>query len=174
MSERSDRLISYLNAVENKDYTTIAQLIRLSEIQAITYAYLDKLSLISSDWDKVANVAFDYDNDAYSYYTAYSFAHITAREAGEVTDQDEQKVHNELWAYSREIGRGFNDVMESALNRHVRSEMLLESGKHYAYMFFSDVLKENGAGKEEIDDFVLNRNNKLADEYKLPKILFEN
>lgn len=174
MSDRSDRLISYLNAVENKDYITIAQLIHLSEIQAITYAYLDKLSLTSSDWDKVANAAFDYDNDAYSYYTAYSFAHITAREAGEVTDQDEQKVHDELWSYSKEIGRGFNDVMESALNRHARSEMLLESGKHYAYMFFSDVLKENSAGKEEIDDFVLNRNNKLADEYKLPKILFEN
>ena len=84
MSEQSDRLISYLNAVENKDYATIAQLICLSEIQAVTYAYLDKLSLTKDDWDKVANAAFDSDNDAYSYYTAYSFAHITAREAGEV------------------------------------------------------------------------------------------
>lgn len=174
MSDRSDRLISYLNAVENKDYTTIAQLIHLSEIQAITYAYLDKLSLTSDDWGKVADVAFDSDNDAYSYYTAYSFAHITAREAGEVTDQDEQKVHDELWSYSREIGRGFNDVMESALNRHGRSEMLLEAGEDYVYRAFSDVLKENGAGEEEINDFFFKRNNNLADEYELPKIFFEN
>lgn len=174
MSEQSDRLISYLNAVKNKDYATIAQLICLSEIQAVTYAYLDNLSLTSSDWGKVADMAFDTDNDAYSYYTAYSFAHIAAREAGEVTDQDEQKVHDELWAYSKEIGRGFNDIMESALDRNGRSEMLLESGKDYAYRTFSDVLKENGAGKDELNDFFLNRNNNLADEYGLPKVLFEN
>lgn len=173
MSDRSDRLISYLNAVKNKDYATIAQLIHLSEIQAITYAYLDKLSLTSEDWSKVADAAFDSDNDAYSHYTAYSFAHITAREAGEVTDQDEQKVHDNLWAYSREIGRGFNDVMESALNRHSRNEALIETGKDYAYRIFSIVLKENGAGKEELNDFYLNRNNNLADDYGFPKILFE-
>lgn len=174
MSDRSDRLSSYLDAVESKDYTAIAQFIHLSEIQAITYAYLDKLSLTSDDWGKVADAAFDSDNDAYSYYTAYSFAHITAREAGEVTDQDEQKVHDELWSYSREIGRGFNDIMESALNRHDRSETLPEIGKDHVYRIFSDVLKENGAGKEELNDFFLNRNNDLADEYGLPKILFEN
>ena len=83
-------------------------------------------------------------------------------------------MHDELWAYSKEIGRGFNDVMESALNRHGRSEMLLESGKDYAYRTFSDVLKENGAEKDELNDFFLNRNNNLADEYGLPKVLFEN
>lgn len=174
MSDQSDRLASYLDAVQDKDYTVIAQLIHLSEIQAITYAYLDKLALTSEDWGKVADAAFDYDSDAYSYYTAYSFAHITAREAGEVTDQDEQKVHDDLWSYSREIGRGFNDIMENALNRHGRSEMLLESGKDYAYRIFSAVLKENGAGKEEVNNFFLNRDNNLAKEYGLPKVLFEN
>lgn len=174
MSDQSDRLASYLDTVQDKDYTVIAQLIHLSEIQAITYAYLDKLALTSEDWGKVADAAFDYDSDAYSYYTAYSFAHITARDAGEVTDQDEQKVHDDLWSYSREIGRGFNDIMENALNRHGRSEMLLESGKDYAYRIFSAVLKENGAGKEEVNNFFLNRDNNLAKEYGLPKVLFEN
>ena len=162
------------SSVQNKDYATIAQLIHLSEIQAITYACLDKLSLTSEDWGKVADASFDYDSGAYSYHTAYSFAHITAREAGEVTEQDEQKVHDDLWSYSSEIGRRFNDIMESALNRHARSETLLESGKDYVYRIFSAVLKENGVGKEGVNDFFLNRNDNLAKEYGLPNVLFEN
>ena len=173
-----EEILNVLNdAIYQHDLRMIAQLIRLSEVQQILYAYLDDMGLTINDWEQISLFAQDIDDDNYSAYTALAFSYILAQEQGVVSQEQLEDFREEMKMFREDTKYGYNDVMEIALwlnNGSRFQEMLKTQGKDLACLHIVKMMKKQGASSEQQNDFYFNRDINILNEYQVPKFFIQN
>lgn len=168
-----EEILNVLNdAISQHDFRMIAQLIHLSEVQQILYAYLEDMVLTINDWEQISLLAQDVDDDNYSSYTALAFAYILAQEQNAVSQEKLEDFREEMKMFREDTKYGYNDVMEIALwmnNGSRFQEMLKTQGKDLACLYIVKMMKQQGASSQQQNDFYFNRDITVLNNYQVPK-----